>query len=161
MEDAPESEHTQANEVVELLDVAQLNIDDSAGEVKKAAYWFYIVAALSVVDLFIQEQEIFIAGLALPVFLHEFLASRVSDIISLYVVPVAFVGTFIFLGYFASRCRQWAFIVGALIYTIDGVFCTLISQWPAFAFHLLIMIKVFLGIRSLGRYEAARKKITS
>ncbi|HEY5749200.1 MAG TPA: hypothetical protein VIU12_24190 [Chryseolinea sp.] len=159
MQDTPESEHAEAKEVAELIEVAQMNLEESAAQVKKAAYWFYVVAALSIINIFLQEKgTYFIAGLALPSFISGFLAGDSGEVTSNYFVPLAGAATFIFFGFFGARQQRWAFIVGAMVYVIDAAIYVLVAEWLALAFHLFILYKLFQGFRSISEYEAIRKK---
>ena len=159
MQNTPESEHTEANEVAELFEVVQMNLEESAAQVKKAAYWFYVVAALSIINIFLQERgTYFIAGLAFPSFINGFLAGDSGEVTSNYFVPLACAATFIFFGYFGARQQRWAFIAGAVVYVIDAAIYAFVAEWLALAFHLFILYKLFQGFRTIGEYEAIRKK---
>ena len=160
MQNTPESEHVEANEVAENIEVVQMNLEESAAHVQKAAYWFYAIAGLSVINIFLQAKgAYFIAGLAFPSFIDGFLAGDSGEVTPNYFIQSVGVGIFIFFGYFGAKLQRWAFIAGAIVYVLDAAIYALVAQWLALAFHLFILYKLFLGFRTISEYETIRKKI--
>lgn len=160
MQNTPESEHVETNEVAENMDVVEMNLEESAAHVQKAAYWFYAIAALSVINIFLQAKgAYFIAGLAIPSFIDGFLAGDLGEVEPNYFVQFTGVAIFIFFGYFGAKLQRWAFIAGAIFYVLDAAVYALVAQWLALAFHLFILYKLFQGFRTISEYEAIRKKI--
>ncbi|AYB32687.1 hypothetical protein [Chryseolinea soli] len=160
MQNTPESDPVETNEIAENLDVVEMNLEERATHVQKAAYWFYAIAALSIINVFLQAKgAYFIAGLAIPSFIDGFLIRDIIEVEPNYFIQFAGAAIFIFFGYFAAKLQRWAFIVGAIVYVIDAAIYALVAQWLALAFHLFILYKLFQGFRTISEYEAIRKKL--
>ena len=78
-------------------------------------------------------------------------------------VAIAFdfviIGMFAFFGYYAGKRSSAVFIIGIVIYVLDGLLLLLLGIWAAAAFHafaLFFIIRGFMACRSLNAFEANR-----
>jgi hypothetical protein len=142
----------------ENLEVVKMDLDESTQEVRKAAYWFYGIAAFSIVNIFLASKgTIFIMGLGMNQFIDGIVIGLTGEInyaISL-VVPLIFIA----IGFFASKCNRWAFVVGGVLYLLDAALYLYFEAWLAFAFHLYILYKLWNGYKIISVYDEMRAKL--
>lgn len=142
----------------ENTEVLEMNLDESKEDVRKAAYWFFGIAALSIVNTFLASKgTFFIMGLAINQFLDGIMigvTGEVNYFVSL-IIPLLFVA----LGYFAAKCNRWAFIAGAVIYLLDAALYLYFELWLAFAFHLFILYKLWNGYKTISEYDEFKAKL--
>lgn len=144
----------------ENTEVLEMNLDESREDVRKAAYWFFGIAALSIVNTFLASKgSAFIIGLAINQFLDGIMIGingEVNYAVSL-VIPLLFVA----IGYFAATCHRWAFIVGGIIYLLDAALYLYFELWLAFAFHLFILYKLWKGYKTISEYDEFKAKLVN
>jgi len=71
------------------------------------------------------------------------------------VLVIAF---FAFLGVRASAGAQWAFIVGGLVYAVDGLLFVLVGDWIGIVVHavaLFAIVSATISLRQLRRTPQA------
>lgn len=102
-------------------------------DVKKGAHWFYWKAGLTVINSVLMMAGIywqFFLGLAIPQLIHGFLIGfsqmEVSDGLSSFhgpVLVISFVSSILMgiIGKQASKAKKWAFILGIIIFSFDGL----------------------------------------
>lgn len=159
MDDTQDSEHAEPHEMPGMADLPELELEESATHVKKGAYWFYAIAVLSIITIFVETKSTrIVAGLAFPSIIDGFLAGdwRTGD--PNYFVQLAGAAIFIFFGYFGAQLQRWAFIAGAILYLLDAALYALLGEWLALFFHLFVLFRLFFGLRTIVEYEAATKK---
>jgi hypothetical protein len=121
----------------------------SFARMKVSASWFYWVAGLSLVNsiiAFTGGNWRFIFGLGVTQIIDEF-ASQMSgsgQVIAL-ALNIAAAGIFVLFGVFAHKGHTWAFIVGMVLFALDGVILVLASQWLGVAFHAYVLFRLFQG----------------
>jgi hypothetical protein len=113
--------------------------------------WFYWIAGLSLVNT--------IAALTGAGF-GFIVALGITQIVDQYggglavVLNVLIAGLFIMFGVFANKGHLWAFIVGMLLYALDGVIFAMVGQWLAAAFHAFVLFCLFNGLRAARQLRA-------
>lgn len=141
------------------------------GQVKSGANWFYWIAALSLVNsiLFLTESEwSFLIGLGITQVI-DVLATiyqfEMGDWLkyAAFALDVIIAGIFAGLGVLASKRYTWAFIVGGILYVLDGLIFLALPLWfdlppelPNIGFHLFALFFMAIGLRAnikLGRLE--------
>jgi hypothetical protein len=63
-------------------------------------------------------------------------------------------GLFAFLGWRAGNLRAWAFVVGLLLYALDGLIFVVIQDWMSGAFHAWALFAVWRGYSNLRQIRA-------
>jgi len=146
-------------EPAENKQVVAMNIDETAGAVKSAANWFYWIAALSFLNtLLLSKGTYFIMGLAFTQ-LVDGMVMGVTGEVNYFVsaiVPLLFVG----IGVLAGRLMRWAFILGAVLYLIDGLMYILFQEWLAILFHAYVLYRLYVGYKLITEYEALKQQLS-
>jgi hypothetical protein len=150
-------EEMEPIDAVPKTEVDHMRIEQTVEEVRRAAYWFFGIAALSIVNSFlISKGTYFILGLALSQLVDGVMMEITGEQNLVFgLIPSLL---FIVFGYFAAKLQRWAFIVGALVYAGDGVLYFLFEEWLAGGIHIYILYKLYQGYRSLGEYEELEAK---
>ena len=134
-------------------------------QVKSGANWFFWIAALSMINsaIFIFGGNwSFFAGLAVTQVADSLVvaASRNDDfsiakIIAL-VMDFIIAGIFVMCGIFAGRLQSWAFIIGMVLYALDGVLALILGAYLAAGFHAFALFMIYRGF-SASRHLNANK----
>ncbi len=121
---------------------------------RSGALWFFWVGALSIVNsvaALTGQQWRFIIGLGITQ-LTDGLAARTGHGMPIVaVVDAAFVGAFALLGRFALRGHQWAFVVGAIFYAMDGLIFVAAGDVVGVAFHAFVVVMALRGLHAARR----------
>ena len=135
---------------------------------RNGASWFYWIAGLSVINMIIYiggSDVAFLAGLGLTQ-----LAQALVDVSiesgapsALRFVAIAInlvlIAVFAFFGYYAGKGSSAAFIIGIVLYVLDGLLLLLLGVFLSAGFHafaLIFIIRGFLACRSLNAFAMAR-----
>ncbi len=133
---------------------------------KSGARWFYWVAGLSLVNTaatFAGGHVHFVVGLGITQVVD--LVARKAGAAALLpalVIDVMIAGAFLILGLWSSRCNQFAFGAGMLLYAADGALLLLAHDWLSVAFHGLALFYMYRGyaaaqqLRGLAELGRAR-----
>jgi len=128
------------------------------GQVKSGASWFYWIAGLSIVNTISAMSGSdwgFILGLGITqvidVFGRQF--DSTGMVIAIALDAVVF-GLFITFGIFANKKHLWAFIVGMLLYALDGVIYVLGEGWLSVGFHVFALFYIFKGFQAARELRA-------
>lgn len=135
---------------------------------KSGARWFYWVAGLSLVNTvaaFAGGHVHFVMGLGITQVVDA-VARKAGAAATLpaLVIDVMIAAAFLVLGLWSSRCNQFAFGIGMLLYAADGALLFVAHDWLSVAFHgvaLFYMYRGFTaaqqlrGLAELGRARAA------
>ena len=144
-------------DTVPKTEVDHMRIEQTVEEVRRAAYWFFGIAALSIINSFlVSKGTFFILGLALS----QLVDGVVMEITGEQNLVYSFLPALLFIvfGYFGAKMQRWAFIVGALVYAGDGVIYFVFEEWLAGGIHIFILYKLYQGYRSLDEYEELEAK---
>jgi len=129
---------------------------------KSGANNFYWIAALSVVNSALSitgSGTYFVIGLAATLIVDSITIS-VSEsfpdavlIVKIvgFVLSVMISGVFAFFGFFASRGKRWAFLVGMVLYSLDGLIMLAFADWIGVLFHGFFLWGLFGGWRALSQ----------
>ena len=121
--------------------------------VRRGAFWFYYIAALSLLKVLVSSAGIMvvpIVSLAFVVLLQNIAVITGSWFLT--AVSLAFIAAFAALGYFASTGQRWAFIAGMAVYALDGLlFFSVFSFFALFglAFHGFVLWRIYSGFSVL------------
>ena len=120
---------------------------------RNGANWFYWIAALSLINAgiaFAGQQWRFILGLGATQIVQA-LAQSGSSGTKAGLVGVALIVIFATLGQRAAQGAGWAFVLGMVLYALDGTIFVLIQDWPSAGFHAFAIAMIARG------YVAARR----
>jgi len=116
---------------------------------KSGARWFFWVAGLSLLNTaaaFGGAHMHFLVGLGITQVVDA-LARRAGAAATLpaLVIDVMIAGLFLALGLWSSRCNQFAFVAGMLLYAADGALTLLAHDYLSVAFHGLALFYMYRG----------------
>lgn len=124
----------------------------ASGRVKSNASWFYWVAALSLVNTisaFTGSSWRFILGLGITQVFDGVGAGLGSAGKAVVLgLDLLAAGVCVLLGVFAGKGHQWAFVVGMVLFTLDGLISLLVQDWFGVAFHAFLLYVMFSGFRA-------------
>ena len=120
--------------------------DASLARMKSDASWFYWIAGLSLINSFAAASGSdwrFIIGLGLT----QLIDAMGTNIAITLVLDFIVAGGFILLGVFAHKAHTWAFLVGLILFALDGVIFLLASDWIGVAFHVFVLFFLIRGFK--------------
>ena len=149
--------YQQPNYLPAAANQQQAETTEVAPEVKSGANWYFWIAGLSLVNSIILSMGgnwAFIAGLAITQFIDG-----VFDIIAresgtpavnviAFLINLVIAAVFVAFGVFARRGAKWAFIVGMILYTIDGLLYLLAGSILGVLIHGFALFCLFKGLQS-------------
>ncbi len=139
--------------------------EDYRQHMRSGARWFYWIAGLSMINSIAASFDgrwSFLAGLGITQFISG-VALGLSEDLGGTVTVIAFIldalvaAFFVFLGVFAGKGHTWAFVVGLVIYVLDGLIFLAFQLWLPLAFHVFVCYCLFKGLaanRKLKQLEA-------
>lgn len=109
----------------------------------RSANWFYWIAGLSLVNAFAAQSH------------YEFvLGSGAVEAASAFgttaaiVIDACVIGGFAILGFLAGRRHTWAFVLGMVLYALDGLIFLVAHDYIAAGFHAFVLYVLFLGAQA-------------
>jgi hypothetical protein len=121
---------------------------------QSGARWFFWIAALSLINSIVSLANghwNFLAGLGitqvisgLAIGLSEQLGTIATVIAVALNLTVALV--FVVFGLLAQKRHTWAFILGMVVYGLDGLIFLLVQDWLAIAFHAFVLYSLYRGL---------------
>jgi MFS family permease len=151
-----------------LLPADQTELAVLTQRLNSAANWFYVLAALSVVNSLIATfggTIRFIFGLGITSVVDAIIAGTkvgaAGTIISL-VFTLAMAGLFVVFGFLSKKGYHWAFIIGMVIYLLDGLLLLFPSDYLGAAFHAYVLFRLYQGLaasRKLSELKQSQSAI--
>lgn len=122
--------------------------------------WFWWIAGLSIVNSLIVlsgSNWNFVVGLGLTQVVDGVagaLAEEFADIgtivkVAGLLIDVAIAGLFVLLGFLARKHFAWAFIIGMVLYGLDGLIFLLVQSWLNIGFHAFALVGIYNGLKAL------------
>ena len=136
---------------------------EAVAQMKSGANWFYWIAGLSLVNSAIYAfggDISFILGLAATQMAEGITDPAIAEGLPSFLKAVAIVinlvitGVFALFGYYANKGMAAAFIVGIVLYILDGLLYLAIGSLFAAGFHVLALVFIvrgFLASRSIAK----------
>ena len=124
------------------------------GTAAQRRQWFFWIAALSLVNSVIAiagQEWRFIIGLGITQLIHEIGAQGENWGMRAGVISLAVIGFLGWIGHRAANGRKWAFVLGMVVYGIDGAIFLVVQDWIGVGFHAFALFMIFRG------YQAARQ----
>lgn len=138
---------------------------ETISQAKSGASWFYWIAALSLINSLIflfGGNWSFFAGLGITQLIDAIVdqISRGGDFsvikIIAFVVDLVIAGVFFICGLWANKFQTWAFIVGMVLYFLDGVFLLVIGAYLPAGFHAFALFMIFRGLIAARQVNASQ-----
>ena len=128
--------------------------------VRAGASWFFWIAGLSLINsvvLLSGNDWSFIIGLGvtqvIDVIAREL--GAVGKIIG-FALDLAVAGGFVFFGWQAGRRQTWAFVVGMVLYLLDGLLFLLAFDLLSLGFHAFALYCIFVGLQANRQLQGAQ-----
>jgi uncharacterized protein DUF4339 len=127
---------------------------------KSGASWFYWIAGLSVINSAMALSGTswrLIVGLGITQIIDAFAKGFGSSTgMAIAIVLDALVaGLFILFGVFAGKGHTWSFLVGMILYALDGAIFLLGPDWLALGFHVFVLFCIFSGFKACQQLRAS------
>jgi hypothetical protein len=128
-------------------------------QLKSGASWFYWIAGLSLVNsivAFTGGDWRFFLGLGITqVFdaLGQNIGSAGKAVV--LVLDLVAAGTLVFFGVFAHKRHLWAFVVGMVLFALDGLLFLFVQDWIGVGFHVFVLYCLFRGAKACRELNAA------
>ena len=126
-----------------------------------SASWFFWIAGLSMINSLIAVSGgnwRFIFGLGITGVADELssqfgaTAKAISFIFTLLIA-----GLFVIFGVLAKKFFHWAFVVGIVIYTLDGLLMLLARDYMGLAFHAFVLYLLFRGLSASKKLSELKR----
>jgi hypothetical protein len=133
----------------------------ATNQLNSGAAWFYWVAGLSLINsliLLAGSDWSFLIGLGITQVIDALasaLAEEIAPTSGLIIKVVAFAldlvvaGVFVLFGWLARKRLMWGFIVGMILYALDGLIFVLVSSWLSVGFHIFALVGMYSGLKAL------------
>jgi cation transport ATPase len=140
---------TQAH-AAEYHKLAQQDVKE---QLLSTAKWFYIIAALSVINTFLtiySKEMAFSFGLGITQIVDGVILELFGEYNAIgWIVNILITGVFVLLGYLFTKGHTWALIVGMIFYALDGAIFVAFQVWVPLAIHLFVLYKLYTGFEKL------------
>ena len=116
--------------------------------VRAGASWFFAIGIFSVVNALIalsHSGAFFLVGLGVNLLIHNL---AVNFIIA---------GIFALFGVFARKAQTWSFIVGILLYALDGLLFLSTGLWLPLLFHGYVLYRICMGLMACHELNAQNR----
>ncbi len=127
-------------------------------QMKSGASWFYWIAALSLINsisAFSGSSWRFIIGLGMTQILDaiggEFGGNGKVVVL---VLDLIVAGLFVLFGVFAYKRQTWAFVIGMVLFALDGGVFLIGQDWLGVAFHVFVLYCLFRGFTACRALNA-------
>lgn len=118
--------------------------------IASAARWFWWIAGLSLVNSVLihsGSNTSFLVGLGFTLVADTMFATMKPIA---YAIDLLSIGFYVGIGLIALRGYRWAFVVGGILYALDGAIYLLGEEWLPVAFHVYVLIMITTGIVALN-----------
>ena len=134
-------------------------------KIKSRASLFFLIAGASISNLILllaDREGIYIIGLGTTYIIHGIGLEASKDLGNL-AITIAFVfqflvaGIFIIFGAFAIKGNSWAFIIGMILYALDGlIFLSVLFLLP-FGLHIFVLFFIYGGFKANKSLKSIEK----
>jgi hypothetical protein len=141
----------------------------TVAQAKSGASWFYWIAGLSLVNSLIflfGGNWSFFAGLGVTQVIDA-IVDQISQNGDLSVIKIVAFGIdliiaalFVGCGFFAHKFQIWAFIVGMILYLLDGILLLVLGAYFPAGFHIFALFMIFRGLSAAREINASQNLTT-
>jgi hypothetical protein len=154
--------------LVPAAEPAKVDINKITKTFESGSKWFYAIAGLSIINSvthLARSNFTFVVGLGVTQIIDGIAmgigsdhpeASGVFNAIA-FIFSAIFAGIFALFGWFAAKKHSWAFIVGMILYVLDGLIFLLVKDWLSLGFHgfaCICILNAYLNMRKLNQLQA-------
>ena len=75
------------------------------------------------------------------------------------VISAALAGLFAFFGYMAGKRQVWAFVVGMILYAMDGMLFVWYEEWLSVGFHVFVLFCLYGGLSAAREMASIRRMV--
>ena len=132
---------------IEQAETAQLT-----QQLNSASSWFFIIAALSVINSLIAAFGSgirFIFGLGITSVVDELVVAlqlgTAAKVIGL-MFSLAMAGLFVIFGFLTRKRMHWVFLIGMGVYLLDGLLLLVFQSYLGAAFHAYVLFRLYQGL---------------
>jgi hypothetical protein len=129
-------------------------------QLKSGANWFWWIAGMSVINSLIMlsgSDWNFVVGLGVTQVVDVFaqaIAVELADVgtiikVAGLLIDIAIAGLFVLFGFLARKRFAWAFIIGMILYGLDGLIFLLVQGWLSVGFHAFALFGLYNGFKAL------------
>jgi hypothetical protein len=126
---------------------------------KSGAAWFYWIAGLSIINsiiLLYGSEWGFIVGLGITQIIDAIGLAVAEEVgvagkIIALVLDCLVAGIFVVFGVFAMKKYKWSFIVGMILYCLDGLLFLLVMDILSIGFHVFALFCIFGGFKAIDK----------
>ena len=138
-------------------------------QIKNGADWFFWIAGLSVLNslvLIFGGGWNFLIGLGITQVVDGFMSALAAEfsspattIIRLFglLISIGLAGVPAFFGFFARKGRKWSFVIGIILYALDGLIFLLVGAWASFRFHLFALLWISVGLWAKNQLDKVER----
>ena len=93
--------------------------------------------------------------------LAEDLGSSAGTVVSVvaFALNIVIAGILAGFGVFARKRRKWAFIIGMVLYALDGLIFLWVKDFLSLGFHLYALLGLFRGVQALNLLAALEQSV--
>jgi hypothetical protein len=127
----------------------------AATRARTGAQWFYWIAVLSVINFLILDGKLrFGVGLGFTPVIHGLVnrAGSTGHVLDI-VMNACAAGAFFTFGYFATKARKWAFLVGMALYLMDGLLLVTVRDILGIGFHTYALYGISRGLAAAKQVQ--------
>jgi len=162
----------EINKENEEIDIEEANLVKAGDAEAESAFhtganWFYWIAALSIVNsivILVGSEWGFVLGLAITQVFDSIALAATAETesqgisigvrVAVFCLDLVVALVFVLFGWLTNRRHGWAFIVGMIIYAMDGLIFLLVQDWLGLGFHGFALFCIFGGYSSLRKLSA-------
>ncbi len=142
-------------------------------ELKEGANGFFWIAGLSLVNsiiLLAGGKWVFFIGLGVTQFVDGIsmaiaagMGSSVETIIRIvaFAVDIGIAGIFVVFGVLARKRYKWVFILGMILYALDGLIFLIVPDFLSIGFHIFILFGIYGGLKATGKLQEIEQSSAS
>lgn len=132
---------------------------------KSSANWFYWIAGLSLINsliILLGGGISFIVGLGVTQVIDQIayiISEDAGKLINIFAfgLDVLFAGVFVLFGYLSNKGYKWSFIVGIVLYGMDGLIFLWLKDYLSIAFHGYAIYCIYRGINAIKVLKAVKE----
>ena len=160
-DDTGEESNDEVDAPAEPVDDPAAELMEIVNRFQSGANWYFWIAALSLVNsvmILSGSEWSFVIGLGVTQvidFKALDVAKEVPEAVTV-ISAVAFgidlfiAGIVALFGVFARKGHSWAFLVGIILYGMDGLLFARFGDWMSVGFHVFAMYGIWSGWKALG-----------
>ena len=138
--------------------LVNFEVEEIQNKIKKAANWFYWIAALSIINSILNFDTPSNIGFTAALGISQIVDGFIMDLYGSYHYYATIINVLISLviaviGYNARKANKTAFIIGLNVYALDGILFFYYNIWINFAFHILVLYFIYQGIPAINELK--------